>query len=237
MIVDVFIWSYERDAVDIRLINLKGVVDCHVAVQATNTFRGEQRIVGLLDKEGVTDVVVTIPEGLTTWDAEKWLRDQSLTEARAIYGDDAIYMVCDGDEIPHPDAIRNAVNSGLPQRLITDYRNFYADWRANDHELAHQPIIGKAWDFDERDGACNARWYVTWPTNPIRGWHLSSLGTNDQIKQKMSTFAHSEYDTDKYRANLDIARAEMRDFLNRFELEHTNDIPKGVPEHLLGGER
>lgn len=237
MVIDVFIWSYEREAVEIRLANLMGIVDCHVAVQATNTFRGEPRTVDLMRTFGVVDVVVTIPAGLDAWQSEKWLRDQALIEARLLYGEDDIYMVSDGDEIPHPDAIVNAVLSQTPMRLLTDYRNFYADWRALDHVLDAQPTIGTIGDYNAAGGACLARWEGKWAFSDIRGWHLSSLGSNDQIKQKLATFAHTEYDKAEYSENIENARSEMRDFLNRFDLEYTDDIPKGVPAHLLGGRR
>lgn len=237
MIVDLFIWSYEREAVDIRLKNLMGIVDVSVAVQATNTFRGELREVKLMDTFGVIDVVVTIPAGLDPWASEKWIREEALRKAVELYGEDAWYMISDGDEIPRPEAIVDAVLGGQPMILPTDYRNWYADWRAVDHKLEHQPTIGKPEHYAAAGGACEARWHVQWAWSESWGWHLSSLGGNDLIKQKLSTFSHSEYDTEEVRSNLDNARAEMKDFLGRFELEHTTDIPKGVPDHLLGGRR
>lgn len=237
MIVDLFIWSYEREAVDIRLKNLGGIVDVHVAVQATNTFRGEPREVHLMDTFGVVDRVVTIPSGLDPWASEKWIREEALRQAYALYGDDAWYMLSDGDEIPRPEAILQAIERGEPMILPTDYRNFYADWRAKDHVLEHQPTIGRWADYEAVGGACDARWYVRWAWSDIWGWHLSSLGNNDLIKEKLGSFSHSEYDTDEVKANLNNARASMQDFLGRFELEHTDDIPKGVPAHLLGGKR
>lgn len=237
MIVDVFIWSYERDAVLLRIENLKDVVDSHIAVQATNTFRGKQRKVNLLNLPNVTDVVVTIPSGLDPWESEKWLRDRALIEASQRTPIDTWYVMSDGDEIPHPEAILEAVDIDIPMSLNTDYRSFYADWRAVDHVLAHQPTIAKLPDYRAMGGANDARWYNDWDTSAHRGWHLSSLGDNAAIKEKLSTFAHTEYDKPVYKAALDAARGGMRDFLDRFDLEHTTDIPKSVPAHLLGGNR
>lgn len=236
MVIDAFMWSYERDAVKIRLATLADVITAHVAVQATNTFRGEKRKVRKLNLPNVIDVIVTIPDGLDTWESEKWLRNTVLAEAVKLFGDDALYMVCDGDEIPRPESIIAASFAQKPMTLLTDYRNFYADWRGTDEPLAHQPTIGRLTDYQEVGGAGDARWHAFWDRSEEWGWHLSSLGGDAVIKQKLETFAHTEYDNDEAKSALVEARANHKDFLNRFDLEYTTDIPKGVPKRLLGGK-
>lgn len=234
MIVDAFMWSYERDAVSLRLEALKDVVDIHIAVQATNTFRGHSREVGLIDHPKLTNVIVTIPDGLNPWESEKWLRDQVLIEAAKIAPIDSWYIVSDGDEIPHPDAITYAIENEQPMKLMTDYRNFYADWRAKDHILIHQPTIGKLPDYRQFGGSGDARWHCNWESSELFGWHLSSLG--DTSAEKLTTFAHTEYDEPKYRRNVNVAKDKRRDFLDRFDLEYTEDVPPNTPAHLLGGK-
>lgn len=236
MVIDAFMWSYERDAVKIRLATLANVVGATVAVQADNTFRGEPRKVRKLNLPGVTDVVVHIPAGLDVWESEKWLRNTVLAEAVKLFGEHELYMVSDGDEIPRPDAIIAAAFAGIPMALRTDYRNFYADWRGKGDELEHQPTIGRLDDYIAVGGAGDARWHAHWQRSEEVGWHLSSLGKDDAITAKLETFAHTEYDTDEYKAGLAAARASHKDFLNRFELEYTDDIPLGVPKRLLGGK-
>lgn len=230
-IIDAFMWSYEEEAVRLRLDVLQGVVSGFVAVQATNTFRGQDRTVKLLDDKRVKNVVVTIPDGLDSWQSEKWLRDQVLIEAAKLYGTKAKYIISDGDEIPNPEAIKKAQH---PTRLMTDYRSFYADWRATDHVLAHQPTIAFLKEYQEVGGACDARWHAKWPESNEWGWHLSSLG--DTAAEKLKTFAHTEYDSPEYIDGLGSAKNAMRDFLNRFDLEWTSDVPPKTPEHLLGGK-
>jgi len=233
VIIDAFMWSYEYDAVKIRLATLGNTVDKHVAVQATNTFRGKPREVRKLDLPNVIDVIVTIPEGLDPWESEMWLRDSVLIEANKLYPD-AIYIVSDGDEIPHPAAILAA--GGKPTTLLTDYRNFYADWRGVlKWQPDHQPVIGRIEDYEDVGGASNARWYAQWPKSNAIGWHLSSLGGDEMIREKLETFAHSEFDDEAIKSIVPEARNNRKDFLNRFDLEYTEDIPKGVPPHLLGG--
>lgn len=236
MVIDAFMWSYERDAVKIRVATLANVVGVHVAVQATNTFRGTKRRVSKLNLPNVIDVIVTIPDGLDAWESEKWLRNTVLAEAVKLFGPNELYMVCDGDEIPRPESIIEASFAGIPMTLLTDYRNFYADWRGTGEALAHQPTIGKLQDYLDVGGAGDARWSAFWTRSMDWGWHLSSLGGDAVIKKKLETFAHTEYDTDEVKAQLDSARKGHKDFLNRFELEWTDDIPLGVPKRLLGGK-
>lgn len=236
MVIDAFMWSYERDAVKIRLATLANVVSVHVAVQATNTFRGQKRRVKKLNLPNVIDVVVTIPSGLDVWESEKWLRSATLAEAYKLFGDNELYMVSDGDEIPRPESIIAAAFAGQPMTLRTDYRNFYADWRGTGDELEHQPTIGRIDDYEAVGGAGDARWHAHWQRSEEAGWHLSSLGGDDVIKQKLETFAHTEYDTDEIKAALQSFRENKQDFLGRFALEYTDDIPLGVPKRLLGGK-
>lgn len=236
MVVDAFMWSYERDAIKIRLATLANVVGVHVAVQATNTFRGEPRKVRKLNLPNVVEVVVTIPRGLDAWESEKWLRNAVLAEAVELYGGHELYMVCDGDEIPRPESIIAASFAGIPMTLRTDYRNFYADWRGTGEELAHQPTIGRLEHYQNVGGAGDARWHAQWQRSEEAGWHLSSLGDDAIITKKLETFAHKEYDTDEVKAALAEARTGHKDFLNRFDLEWTADIPLGVPKRLLGGK-
>lgn len=230
MIIDAFMWSYEEEAVRIRLDVLKDVVDYHVAVQATNTFRGEERPLMAFKHDKLINVTVTIPDGLNPWQSEEWLRNQVLIEAQKRFPG-ATYIISDGDEIPHPKAIKE---SRLPSKLMTDYRNFYADWRAVEHVLEHQPTIGTTVQYKLAGGANEARWHGNWRKSNKWGWHLSSLGDTSELKLK--TFAHSEYDTPEYIENLNVAKDKKRDFLDRFDLECTEDIPPGTPEHLLGGK-
>lgn len=230
MIIDAFMWSYEEEAVTLRLEVLKDVVDFHVAVQATNTFRGEQRTVNELSHPKLTNVIVTIPDNLDPWESEKWLRDRVLIEAQNLHGK-ATYIVSDGDEIPNPEAI---LNTRLPAKLMTDYRNFYANWRAKDHVLEHQPTIGTTAHYKLAGGAGNARWHSSWRKSNKWGWHLSSLG--DTSAEKLRTFAHAEYDDEEHHNLLDEFKKSHKDFLGRFELEYTEDIPPNTPKHLLGGE-
>jgi hypothetical protein len=234
VIIDCFIHSYEREAVKVRLAELRDVVDFHVAVQATTSFRYQTRETPWVEDQRVINIVVSLPAGLTPWEAEWFLRDASFTLAAewatAHYPDeDPRFIISDGDEIPHPDAVRHAAGSPGPRVMLTDYREWFIDWRAPDRwQLEHQPIIATAEQIRQQGGATEARrrcreWSLTTPV----GWHLSTLGGADLAGRKLSSFAHSEYDTPEWNDGAQLAwyRATRRDLLGRFVLDHTGDLP------------
>jgi beta-1,4-mannosyl-glycoprotein beta-1,4-N-acetylglucosaminyltransferase len=231
-VVDVTMYAYEADALAVRLAELDGVVDEHVVTQGTHTFRGEPREVVPLDS--VTAVTVDISGLADPWAAEAAHRDASLTVARGRYSD-ALYLVADCDEIPHPDAIaeaRERVPSGGPMRLLTSHRQ----WAMNLETVLHapgespgpvrqQPVIG-TWD-QLAGGAHAARRsaWRSWPAATAVGWHLTNLMTTESVAGKIRAYAHSEYDTGEYIGRLDQMRADRMDYLGRSALRLTDDVP------------
>jgi hypothetical protein len=234
VIVDCFIHSYEREAVKVRLAELRDVVDFHVAVQATTSFRYEPRETPWVEDQRVINIVVSLPAGLTTWEAERFLRDASFTLAAewaaAHYPDeDPRFIISDGDEIPHPDAVRRAAVGPDPMMLLTDYREWFINWRAPAlWQPQHQPIIGTAAQILRQGGATEARHRCReWSADLIRGWHLSTLGDAALASRKLSSFAHTEYDTPEWNDSEQLRRfrLEGRDLLDRFDLQTTDDLP------------
>lgn len=244
MIVDCFIHSYERDAISVRLRELCDVVTLHVAVQGITTFRHERRRLTPVGGANVIDVAVDFPPGLTPFQCEQLLRDEGLRRARdaaalRFPGTTPRFIVADGDEIPHPDAVREAARGPGPATLLNDYREWFMDWRAPEPwQPEYQPILATFDQIQERGGATLARERCRdWPTFQPRGWHLSTLGDAALASAKLSTFAHAEYDTGEWNnhTQLNHFRTTGRDLLDRFDLEHTTDLPACAGEfpHLL----
>jgi len=120
-VIDCFMVCYETDVIDIRIVELADVVDAHHAVQGTTTFRGDPLEPQHLS-EPVVSRLVEMPEGDpdfvdphwsgaagSHWHLDKYLRDTSLNAAAEVFGEEPLYLVCDGDEIPHPASVAQAV--------------------------------------------------------------------------------------------------------------------------------
>jgi hypothetical protein len=238
MIVDCIMFSYEHDALSVRLAELNDVVDVHLVVQGSKTFRGDPREIVKLEHPKIINEVVDFPAGLRSpWHYEKYQRDMTVTLAKHHFGheDDMWVIVADADEIPHPEAIKSATR---PQKLGTDYREWFADWRApGDWQPTHQPFMAPA---ELVGSAHDHRFQHTWrQRNPLFGWHLSTLGDDALAHQKIREFSHSEYDTSEWtdRDRLAAVRSHGIDIFERFTLEQTADLPGCIADfpHLLGG--
>lgn len=240
-VVDCTMYAYEANALAVRLAELAGVVDEHVVTQGTHTFRGQPRDIVALD--GVTTVTVSLDGYGDPWDAEAGLRDASLSAA--LDGDqDTLYIVSDCDEIPHPDAIAEAVDYGGPMRLLTSHRQWSMNLEtmlhapgSNPGPMRHQAVIGTAAQLLGAGGAQCARWVAgpKWPAAQAVGWHLTNLMAPEDVAGKIRAYSHSEYDTDEYLDKLASMRAEQRDYLGRSDLRLTDDVPScaGRFPHLL----
>ncbi|AKJ72542.1 hypothetical protein PP301_gp004 [Gordonia phage GMA2] len=253
-VVDTFMFAYEHQALAVRLEELKDSVTLHVAAQGDRTFRGEPRDIVDLSASVITREV-SMPEGGENfvdpfwngarggaWMRDKYLRDVSLLEAVSVADPDAFFVVCDGDEIPHPESIAQAISEydeKGPRTLPNTYREWYANWIAPDrwqppHAHMNQPVIGKLQDFTKVGGAhmarC-ARWADKWPYTDHWGWHLSNLGDAQLVSDKFGQFAHTENNNRRDRdvERLEKFRTNRLDATKRFELKLTDDVPLCVP--------
>lgn len=248
IVVDAIMYAYEADALAVRLAELAGHVSAHVVTQGDHTFRGDPRTVVML--EGVTNSVTHLAGYGDPWAAEAALRDASLTNAIAATDDDpgALYLVSDCDEIPHPDAITQAVEqvpSRGPMVLQTSHRQWSMNLETILHApgrkpgpMRHQAIIGTAAQLLSAGGAQEARTHAKkrgWPVADAVGWHLTNLMPPEAVVDKIRAYAHSEYDTPEWRAQVAQMRDEGRDYLGRSGMRHTDDLPSCAPRfpHLV----
>lgn len=235
MIIDCIMYSYEPAALAVRLEELKDVVDYHVIVEGNLTFRGAERSPTRPEGDRIKSFVVDLPPGadVNPWHRETLQRNATAQLARETFGKDVLLIIADADEIPHPAAIEAAASAGRG-KLLTDYREWYANWRAPDEwQLYHQPMLVKASLLDRGKTAQSIR-ESSGGTQAIgpRGWHLSTLGTAELAAEKLASFSHSEYDTAEYTEQAKIVtRIEAQtDMLDRFKLAMTDDLPSCITQ-------
>jgi len=223
-------YSYEPAALAVRMEELKDIVDIHVIVEGNLTFRGNPRTPTRPSGDKVRSFVIDLPAGadVNPWHRETLQRNASAQIARDTFGRSNFLIVADADEIPHPEAIEAAASTGRG-KLRTDYREWYANWRApNEWQLYHQPMLVKASVLDRGHTAQSIRESsgATTPVGPV-GWHLSTLGGASLAAEKLASFSHSEYDLDEWKEQEAVlSRIESRtDILERFTLEETENLP------------
>jgi hypothetical protein len=235
VIIDCIMYSYEPDALAVRLATLQDVVDAHVIVEGNLTFRGAHRVPVRPEGEKIQSFVVDLPEGpeIDPWTRETLQRNASVQLAVDTFGENNFFIIADADEIPHPEAVQAAAKRGRG-KLLTDYREWYANWRAPDEwQLYHQPMLVRgsalrkghtAQTIRESSGAT--------PSVGPRGWHLSTLGSAVLAQEKLAAYSHSEYDTPEWNEQKALlSRIEARmDMFDRFSLEETHDLPPCIQD-------
>jgi beta-1,4-mannosyl-glycoprotein beta-1,4-N-acetylglucosaminyltransferase len=223
MVYDCFIFFNELDLLEIRLNELKDVVDKFVIVESTETFskkkkklyyeenKGEDRFLKFKDK--IIHVIVNdSPEKLLTktesenrWDVEHFQRNcisRGLTDCKL----DDVILVSDVDELPRTTAINKSLeilNKNKMSIISFRQRFFYYFLNGlcvegNDmNSLRMSPWLGTtACRYEGFIGAEKMR--MTKGRNKLciddSGWHFSYLGGPEKIAYKIESFSHSEFD-------------------------------------------
>ena len=232
MIYDCFSFFNELDLLEIRLNVLKDVVDKFVLVEATRTHTGrpkplyyeenKARYAAFADR--IIHVVVddfSAAEGLPTVREKAWAVEniQRNAIARGLIGakPNDIIIISDLDEIPKPEAVRQAV--GLPgvTRLGMKIYNYFLnlhDYSTSQWMLATQvlsygtfcnPLTYRGFEFGEFvirsvntcPSATMIRFLKSHRTFRNAGWHFSYLGGVEAIRNKVRSIAHTEFDTER----------------------------------------
>lgn len=193
-----------------------------VAFRGDRTHRGTPLPDDLPDPpDGVEVVRVTLDAG-SDWGREEQQRDAVVLLKPAMEPDDLV-LLCDADEIVDPrrlDAILDATVNG-PARLSMGLWMCGTRWR-NKRPWTH-PVACRARDLPPHPSQRLRLGPVT-RVVPDAGWHLSYLGTDEDVDAKLKAFAHSECDTEQYRAAMARLREEGDD--QRVEDPLSEDIRK-----------
>jgi hypothetical protein len=196
---DVFTYWREEWAARARL-RLWADVDGYTAVALVGdrTHRGHPLPAPQLP-EGVGVVAVTL-DAAGNWERERQQRDAVRVLPMA---PDDLVLLCDADELVDPaalPAILHATESG-PVKLRMALYVAGTRWRHRDPW--RHPAGCRARDLPERPSE-QLRLNFALPKVHQAGWHLTYMGTDEDVDAKLSAFAHEECDTAQYRE--DVAR-------------------------------
>lgn len=147
----------ELDVLEIRLATLDPYVDRFVLAEATVDQRGNPKKVTLETLQRIIDgdhtllqgvnwqgfapyldkitivIVDDMPDRQTAgteahWERENFQRNALIRGMADLHEDDHV-LICDLDEIPHPDAMDEALNGGAPLRFPMDMHVYRLNWR------------------------------------------------------------------------------------------------------------
>jgi len=239
MIYDCFMFSNELDIVELRFRELYDVVDYFVVVEATHCHKGKPKALCFADNisrfkpyaEKIRHIIV---EDMPLESPDPWVRENhqrnAIQRGIADAGPSDWIIVSDADEIPRPSAVL-ALNTckysvvGFHMSFSFFRINFVATTVESDYVWTVAYRRGVTLD---PQGARNARHLIQNRSlqqgNPgvvgeIRqaGWHLSYMGDEDFVANKIKTFAHQEFNNEQILGSLDIPKflASGVDLYNR----------------------
>lgn len=236
MIIDVIMYHNEDRMLDFRMHELDHMVDYHVIVESNFTFQGKPKESHLLANisnfkkfrhKMIHLIADSIPNG-QKWYMEEYQRNYATKYLQKTFTDpNDVFIVTDIDEVPSPKGIRKAIdwlrqNAQLPF-IGLDYDFYFYNFRTMSTSQWDQGFICRRDAFILHD-AVKLRSFAAWnKENRIKngGWHLTNFMTPEEIKVKLQSYSHTEYNSESF-TNTDRIReliSKKRDIFQRNESE------------------
>jgi beta-1,4-mannosyl-glycoprotein beta-1,4-N-acetylglucosaminyltransferase len=202
MIIDCTMFHWEFDLLELRMKELWDTVDYFVVTESVCDHRGKERELILSNNLSQFDwasekLIVNVSDkpknAEISWDYEQYQRlhgvEYAINTLNPMPND--FFLISDIDEIFNPKPIQEISQAGgmymIHMPMYYYYINlFVCDWfharACSFHSLEDPNKL--------RTGKQNNLNYIY-----QGGWHFSFLGSPEQIKYKIDTFAHDEFDS------------------------------------------
>jgi beta-1,4-mannosyl-glycoprotein beta-1,4-N-acetylglucosaminyltransferase len=236
MVFDCFTFFDELDLLEFRLRHLWDSVDFFVICESNLTFSGRHKELLFAQNSGrfawamhkikyvVCDTLIADVNDNDRWHNEEAQRNYMLNAVTNAKEGDTI-IIGDIDEFPALDAIEVAKNSGKNCVCLMEPHCYFLDRKANTfvwHGSCIVPYRHKMSAQDVRQRRTSGE-YITLEQS---GWHFSYTGGIESIQKKLSSFSHSEFDTQFYKDASKLWKdiSEDRIFLDGIPLVPVHDI-------------
>jgi len=256
MIYDCFTFRDELDVLELRLKILDKVVDKFVICEANKTFTNQLKPYFYLDNverfKKWWGKIIYLPVELDPGNLDFSLKDKEYTPSSPawsfeyqqrnalIYGldtleDDALVLMGDLDEIPNPQDIRH-----YPTPTVFSMGFFY--YYINNKSIGpRDPFwLGTSLTKGEFIKKISSIQHLRDIKNNFTvvpsGWHLSYLGGEKMIKNKIQSFSHTEFNDIKYwnKPHINKCLQEGKDIFNREGMNFSiKDLKETYPQEIL----
>jgi beta-1,4-mannosyl-glycoprotein beta-1,4-N-acetylglucosaminyltransferase len=264
MVYDCFPFFNELDLLEIRLNVLSSVVDKFVIVEADRTFsnqpkqlffeQNKNRYAEFLGKI----IYIKLTEYLvleTPWMFEDYQRNMIMEGLKNCVPEDII-LISDLDEIPNPDIIKYYKKNGIFQLEQTmccyflNYRNILQKYWYGTRILTYNDILKNTTEnhsysysdtlIESLNQGCTPtkiRMIKDFPVIKNGGWHFSYLGGIEQIKYKIKSFSHQEFNNEGFLNDV-ILKRKIKHGIDFFRPKDHRFIPvkittKYLPEYIV----
>jgi hypothetical protein len=246
MIVDAVLYNGEAECLEIRLNELKDVADCHVVVEAEETFTGQSKSLTYSLELPQVEWYAVRGHKVTedAWQREAYQRDGIL---HALIGldlvADDIILIGDVDEIPSAAAVlaaaeqaRTGVQVAFDQTLCTYYvNNQCVNMRWRGTQAVRYDYLKSVTPQGVRDYRNMTPYFVE-----NGGWHFSSLVLDQPVERmtaKIQAFSHQEVnrpdvlDPENIRRRVALGQDIQGRTDVRFKVERNAVLPQYVVEN------
>ena len=254
MLYDCFTYFNEDLILDVRLNILSDKVDYFVIIEGSRTHSGKSKKKNFDIKKFSKFknkikyfFIKDMPEKLSPWELENFQRNQILLGLKRAQKNDLI-LISDCDEIPNLDVIRNIKN--LDNDIFVFEQKFFY-YKFNLFNTQANPWYGTklfSYKFLEKFTPQEIRnykakqypfWRIDKPKNlkiiNKGGWHFSFLNSVKNIKLKLESFAHTEFNKDIF-TNEKILKKKIDNYQDLFK-ENTFlkrvKIDNSFPEYII----
>lgn len=241
-IYDSFTYFNEEEIVKLRFEELMFEVDFFVVVEATSTFTGVPKPLYFdnleLDpwlKKKIIRVKVDFPtEDMSPWERE-WYQRNSIVNGLSKASPNSLIVISDADEIPNPSTLLDLrfddPDFDAVQLEVTQYFWNY-NWQVPQHcNQGARPVVVYKHILDTTTPQELRSQHLE--RIPNGGWHFSFFGAEDKVKQKIESFAHTEYDLNEFKNDEKILERIQNgiDPFDRFPLKY-KEVDSSYPRSL-----
>ena len=201
MIYDCFTFYDEFDLLEIRIHELKDVVDKFIIVEGNITFQHDPKPYYFNDesyrfyefKDQIINIKCTGLPTASTWDTEFSQREIIFHYLSKICNDDDIIIIENADEIARASAVLRYLDSPSKRLMSLQQSHYYYYLNCMAQPFWCWPKIMPFHVLKERG---NIREVTKEPDEPDvlyrAGWHFSYLGGAKKVVEKLRSFAHKE---------------------------------------------
>lgn len=208
MIYDLVTYNNERDILDIRLALLEPYVDKFVICQSYQTFSGKEKpIYGLPNNPKIISILSPNIKTTDSFERAAHQKDCLRTYLAFVAQDEDIVYFGDVDEIWKPQEINDDKVYNLKQLNYS----YYLNNRSSEEWIG--TIVGK-WKTIKTNTLNH--WRAT-HTNVLEngGWHFTNMGGAEEIKRKLESYDHQEYNKDEIKEDLEFNIKNGFDYVGR----------------------
>ncbi len=203
-IVDCFTFYNELELLEYRLRVLDPVVDHFILVEARQTHSGKPKDLYYTPNQNdkVIHIIVDLPftdkdiSPDQVWENERFQRNSiELGLSRLKLRETDLLIISDLDEIPDPVTITNIKVKDIVQ-LEQDFY-YYSIEHKMDHLWYFSKVMCYSFYLNSSLTFSELR-SMSFPTIPRGGWHMSYFGSAEFISNKITNFAHQEYNNSEF---------------------------------------